>query len=57
MRPISPEDFEIILKLIDWDNLTSILRIQAVAADDPTLTRLYAKHEEQNKSIRRPDSA
>jgi hypothetical protein len=50
MRPISPEDFEIMLDLLDWNSLANVERAQAIAADDPTLTNLYVKYEQLKKT-------
>lgn len=57
MKAITPEDFEIILSLIDWNNLEAVHRVQAIAADDSTLVNLYTRYEQKHKSTIPPDSA
>ena len=43
---IDPDTYKLMLTRINWDNPADVHYIQAVAADDVTLTNLYVEYVE-----------
>lgn len=44
MSAINPEVYRLMLERTDWTDVSQVHYIQSVAADDPTLTNLYAEY-------------
>ncbi len=46
MPHMSPETYKLMLTRVRWDKPADVHYIQAIAADDPTLTNLYVEYVE-----------
>ena len=43
MAQIDPETYRLMLERTNWDNMPEVHMVQAIAADDVTLTNIYTE--------------